>query len=87
MSASISCADKSVRVPLEDELKALVARDMGKPIAPSKIHFVSALPKTRNAKVMRRVIRSAYLGEDAGDLSALENPNAVDEIKQQRDKK
>jgi acetyl-CoA synthetase len=29
---------------------------------------------------MRRVIRSAYLGEDAGDLSALENPNAVEEI-------
>jgi acetyl-CoA synthetase len=63
------------------ELRSLVARDMGKPLAPSKIHFVSALPKTRNAKVMRRVIRAAYLGEDAGDLSALENPNAVDEIK------
>ena len=72
--------DKSVRVPLEDELKTLVAKDMGKPLAPSKIHFVSALPKTRNAKVMRRVIRSAYLGEDPGDLSALENPNAVEEI-------
>ena len=42
---------------------------MGKPLAPSKIHFVSALPKTRNAKVMRRVIRAAYLGEDPGDLS------------------
>ena len=66
---------------LETELKTLVAKDMGKPLAPSRIHFVSALPKTRNAKVMRRVIRSAYLGEDAGDLSALENPNAVDEIK------
>jgi acetyl-CoA synthetase len=65
---------------LESELKTLVAKDMGKPLAPSKIHFVSALPKTRNAKVMRRVIRAAYLGEDAGDLSALENPNAVDEI-------
>jgi len=63
------------------ELKNLVAKDMGKPLAPSKIHFVSALPKTRNAKVMRRVIRSAYLGEDAGDLSALENPQAVEEIK------
>lgn len=62
------------------ELKALVAKDMGKPLAPSKIYFVSALPKTRNAKVMRRVIRSAFLGEDAGDLSALENPNAVEEI-------
>jgi acetyl-CoA synthetase len=64
------------------ELKALVAKDMGKPLAPSRIHFVAALPKTRNAKVMRRVIRAAYLGEDAGDLSALENPNAVEEIKQ-----
>ncbi|MFN6964286.1 MAG: AMP-binding protein [Pyrinomonadaceae bacterium] len=66
---------------LEAELRALVAKDMGKPLAPSKIHFVSALPKTRNAKVMRRVIRAAYLGEDPGDLSALENPSAVDEIR------
>ena len=65
---------------LQSELKALVARDMGKPLAPSRVHFVSALPKTRNAKVMRRVIRSAYLGEDPGDLSALENPGAVEEI-------
>jgi acetyl-CoA synthetase len=64
----------------ETELKSLVSRDMGKPLAPSKIHFVSALPKTRNAKVMRRVIRAAYLGEDLGDLSALENPQAVKEI-------
>jgi acetyl-CoA synthetase len=66
---------------LEADLKAVVAKDMGKPLAPSKIHFVNALPKTRNAKVMRRVIRAAYLGEDAGDLSALENPNAVEEIR------
>jgi acetyl-CoA synthetase len=65
---------------LEQELNALVAKDMGKPLAPSKIHFVSALPKTRNAKVMRRVLRSAYLGEDPGDLSALENPGSVEEI-------
>jgi acetyl-CoA synthetase len=66
---------------LAAELKILVAKDMGKPLAPSKIHFVSALPKTRNAKVMRRVIRSAYLGEEAGDLSALENPQSVEEIR------
>jgi acetyl-CoA synthetase len=61
-------------------LKQLIAKEMGKPLQPNKIHFVSALPKTRNAKVMRRVIRAAYLGEDAGDLSALENPKTVDEI-------
>jgi acetyl-CoA synthetase len=65
---------------LAAELKILVARDMGKPLSPSRVHFVSALPKTRNAKVMRRVLRSAYLGEDAGDLSSLEDPNAVAEI-------
>jgi len=67
-------------VVLSQELKDLVATQMGKPLAPSKIHFVSALPKTRNAKVMRRVIRSAYLGEDPGDLSSLENPSTVEEI-------
>ena len=67
---------------LEQELKILVAKDMGKPLAPSKIHFVSALPKTRNAKVMRRVIRSTYLGEDPGDLSALEDPTSIDAIRE-----
>ncbi|MDQ3633529.1 MAG: AMP-binding protein [Acidobacteriota bacterium] len=65
---------------LETELKNFVAKDMGKPLKPSRIHFVSALPKTRNAKVMRRVIRSAYLGEDVGDVSALENEQTVVEI-------
>ncbi len=70
---------------LETELKALVAKDMGKPLAPSRILFVAALPKTRNGKVMRRVIRAAYLGEDAGDLTALENPSAVEEIRRAGD--
>jgi acetyl-CoA synthetase len=82
---SPSADDDAARVTalqLVTELRELVAKDMGKPLAPAKIHFVSALPKTRNAKVMRRVIRAAYLGEDAGDLSALENPQAVEEIKQ-----
>lgn len=63
------------------ELRSLVADQMGKPLAPSTIHFVAGLPKTRNAKVMRRVIRSTYLGDDAGDLSALENPHTVAEIR------
>jgi acetyl-CoA synthetase len=53
---------------------------MGKPLAPSKVHFVSALPKTRNAKVMRRVLRAAYLGEDPGDISSLENVDSLNEI-------
>ena len=83
--SNIECEDSSFDIrysSLASELRELVAREMGKPLAPSKIHFVSALPKTRNAKVMRRVILAAYLGDDPGDLSALENPQAVDEIAQ-----
>ena len=45
------------------------------------MRFVRDLPKTRNAKIMRRVIRAKYLGRsDLGDLSSLENPAAVEEI-------
>ena len=69
---------------LAEELKALVATRLGKPLRPQTIEFVRDLPKTRNAKVMRRVIRSAYLDEAPGDLSSLENPQAVDEISKVR---
>jgi acetyl-CoA synthetase len=62
------------------ELKQSVARDLGKALAPREIIFVSDIPKTRNAKVMRRIVRAAYLGEKLGDTSALENPSAIDAI-------
>jgi len=67
---------------LRQELRALVVKSLGKPLAPREILFVRDLPKTRNAKVMRRMIRSAYLGLDPGDTSSLVNPEAVDEIRQ-----
>jgi len=63
------------------ELESTVVRELGKPLRPQAIIFVSDLPKTRNAKVMRRIIRSAYLGEDPGDTSSLVNPEVVDEIR------
>ncbi|MBI4527139.1 MAG: AMP-binding protein [Deltaproteobacteria bacterium] len=65
---------------LREDLRKLVAQHLGRPLKPETLRFVAELPKTRNAKVMRRVIRAAYLGMDPGDLSALENPGAVDEI-------
>jgi acetyl-CoA synthetase len=42
--------------------------------------FVTALPKTRSAKIMRRAVRAKALGNDPGDLSSLENPEALEEI-------
>ncbi len=57
-----------------------VANVLGGPFRPGAVKFVSELPKTRNAKVLRRAVRAAALGKDAGDLSSLENPGALDEI-------
>ena len=66
---------------LRAELKSMVANAMGKPLAPKEILFISDLPKTRNGKVMRRMIRSAYLGLELGDTSALVNGAVLEEIK------
>jgi len=65
---------------LRRELYGMVVAEMGKPLAPKAIFFVSDLPKTRNAKVMRRMIRAAYLGLELGDTSSLINPAAVEEV-------
>ncbi|MEN8172064.1 MAG: AMP-binding protein [Chloroflexota bacterium] len=66
---------------LRDQLRDMVIKGFGKPLAPQQIFFVRDLPKTRNAKVMRRMIRSAFLNQDLGDTSSLVNPGAVDEIR------
>ncbi len=70
-------ADKQ---PALDDLKALVGAQIGKVFLPSVIQRVSKLPKTRSAKIVRRLIRAKYLGEPLGDLSSVENPSALDEI-------
>jgi acetyl-CoA synthetase len=63
------------------ELVRIIADELGKPFAPSAVHRVSRLPKTRSAKIMRRAIRAAALGTDPGDLSGAENPEALEEIR------
>ncbi|HYP13613.1 MAG TPA: AMP-binding protein [Bryobacteraceae bacterium] len=70
---------------LAGDLRTLVGSELGKPLRPDYVHFVPAIPKTRNGKVMRRVIRAAYLNQDAGDISALENPAALEIIRQARE--
>ena len=62
---------------LRAELSDRVSRQMGKALKPERVLFVHELPKTRSAKIMRRVIRATYLGKEPGDLSSLESPGAV----------
>lgn len=69
--------DEALRAELTDRVTA----ELGKPLRPREIRFVTALPKTRNAKVMRRVIRATYLGLDPGDVSSLEDPSTVEAIR------
>jgi acetyl-CoA synthetase len=69
-------ASESLRAELTDR----VAREMGKALRPDRVLFVGELPKTRSAKIMRRVIRATYLGQPPGDLSSLENPSGVKAI-------
>jgi acetyl-CoA synthetase len=67
--------------PDADELRRSVGDHLGKSFMPARIVFVRELPKTRSAKIVRRAIRAAALSEDPGDLSSVENPQAVDAIR------
>ncbi len=69
---------------LRAELVEVVADHLGKSFRPAAVRFTAALPKTRSAKVLRRAIRATATGTDAGDLSSLEDPAAVDAIRDAR---
>jgi acetyl-CoA synthetase len=67
-----------------DELAAEVAEQaaavLGRAFKPDRVVFVSALPKTRSAKIVRRAVRAKALGKDPGDLSSVENPESLEDI-------
>jgi acetyl-CoA synthetase len=67
-------------VPDAGRVADAVAASLGKAFKPERIVWVAALPKTRSAKIVRRAVRAQVLGQDPGDLSSLENPEALEEI-------
>jgi propionyl-CoA synthetase len=66
---------------LSYELKSLIRNNIGPVATPKEIYFVQALPKTRSGKVIRRAIRNLAEGKDLGDLSTIENPAIIDNIR------
>jgi acetyl-CoA synthetase len=62
------------------EVAAQTAAELGKAFKPDRVVFVPALPKTRSAKIVRRAVRAKALGKDPGDLSSVENPEALEAI-------
>jgi acetyl-CoA synthetase len=64
-----------------EALRELVAEELGRPFKPSRVVIVDALPKTRSAKILRRAVRAVAIGEDPGDMSSAENPQALESIR------
>ena len=65
------------RSELEKSIKEIVAKKVGAIARPASIHFVEALPKTRSGKMVRRSIQALAESRDPGDLSSLEDPDAL----------
>jgi acetyl-CoA synthetase len=65
---------------LAAELAALVVEELGKPFKPERVVVVDAVPKTRSGKIVRRAVRAVVTSDDPGDLSTIENPDALDTI-------
>ncbi|HET7081496.1 MAG TPA: AMP-binding protein [Chloroflexia bacterium] len=66
--------------PLRGEIEAAIVHQLGKSLKPEAVRFVQDIPRTRNAKILRRLVRRAYLDEPLGDTSSLENPAALEAV-------
>jgi propionyl-CoA synthetase len=69
------------RAQMEKEVMATVDANLGAIARPSRVHVVSALPKTRSGKLLRRSIQALAEGRDPGDLTTIEDPAALEQIR------
>jgi propionyl-CoA synthetase len=75
-------AEAPSRLALEGALMAVVDRQLGAVARPARVHFVQGLPKTRSGKVLRRSIQAVCEGRDPGDLTTIEDPSALEALRQ-----
>jgi acetyl-CoA synthetase len=78
--AWVFCVANPDATPDDERVARAVTDVLGKAFKPDRILWVSSLPKTRSAKIVRRAVRASALGKDQGDLSSLENPESLEEI-------
>ncbi|WP_075258949.1 propionate--CoA ligase [Herbaspirillum camelliae] len=76
-----SIATPEQRKALEAEIMAVVDKQIGAVGRPARVFFVSALPKTRSGKLLRRAIQSICEGRDPGDLPTIEDPAALEQVR------
>ena len=73
--------DEASRLTLEGDIMALVDKQLGAVARPARVRFVSTLPKTRSGKMLRRAMQAVCEGRDPGDLTTMEDPAALEQIK------
>jgi len=73
--------DTAARLKLEGDIMKVVDEQLGAVARPSRVHFVNLLPKTRSGKLLRRAIQAVAEGRDAGDLTTIEDPSALQQIR------
>jgi acetyl-CoA synthetase len=78
----IAGGEAASRPGFGDEVARFADQRLGRALRPSRVHVVREMPKTRTAKIMRRVLRGVYCGLPPGDLSSLDNPSSLEVIKQ-----
>ena len=66
---------------VQEDIKVQLRKDIGPIVSPKQVYVVQDLPKTRSGKIMRRILRKLFTGEELGDLSTLANPESVERIK------
>ncbi len=71
----------AAQLALEGEVMALVDRSLGAVARPSRVRFVSLLPKTRSGKLLRRAMQAVCEGRDPGDLTTIEDPSALQQVR------
>jgi propionyl-CoA synthetase len=81
MAFAVLKSPTSEPLKLEGEIMKLVDSQLGAVARPSRVRFVTALPKTRSGKLLRRAIQAVCEGRDAGDLTTIEDPSALQQIR------
>jgi len=73
--------DEAAMLKLEGEVMKIVDGSLGAVARPARVRFVSVLPKTRSGKLLRRAVQAVCEGRDPGDLTTMEDPAALQQIK------
>ncbi|KKU85180.1 MAG: Acetyl-CoA synthetase, partial [Parcubacteria group bacterium GW2011_GWA2_47_9] len=77
----VSYRGKKTNDEIKNEVIVQIKKEIGPIALPKEVYAVSDLPKTRSGKIMRRILKHLFTGEELGDLSTLSNPESIEQIK------